>query len=63
MDLLTLTKSLKTQALIEKNETTSLGFLVAATGQIESGDLKGEDQLYVKYDFTYGQHWEILQGV
>mmetsp|Transcript_20973 Transcript_20973/g.41119 ORF Transcript_20973/g.41119 Transcript_20973/m.41119 type:complete len:257 (+) Transcript_20973:198-968(+) len=63
MDLLSLTKSLKTQAAIDKNENSSIGFLVSATGQVESGNLRGEDRLYVKYDFTYGKHWEIIQGV
>lgn len=63
MDLLSLTKSLKTQAAIDKNESTALGFFVSANGQVESGDFKGQDRLYVKYDFTYGQHWDVVHGV
>jgi len=63
MDLLSLTKSLQTQTAISKNESASVGFMVSAVGQVESCELKGEDRVYVKYDFTYGKHWEVLQGV
>ena len=45
------------------DDDTLTGFFVMCAGQIEVGDFKGVDQLYCKYDFTYGSDWVIVQGV
>ncbi len=62
MDLISLTKSLKTQAAVDRNENSSLGFVVGASGQVVCGEMKGEDSIYVKYDITYGANWKVVQG-
>lgn len=62
MNLDSLTRSLKSRKQVE-NEDEFYGFFVSATGQVESGDFQGMDGLYVKYDFTYGASWNIVDGV
>ena len=62
MNLEALTKSLKSRRQVE-NDDEFYGFFVSGTGQVESGDFPGEDGVYVKYDFTYGSCWTIVDGV
>jgi len=40
------------------SKTTSL-FLVSVTGQIESGDFFGHDNIYCKFWFTHGPDWVL----
>ena len=39
------------------------GFYVMCSGQIESAEFYGVDNLYCKYTFYYGQHWTPVAGV
>ena len=39
------------------------GFYVMCSGQIESAEFYGIDNLYCKYTFYYGQHWTPVAGV
>ena len=42
-----------------ENKTT--GFQIMATGQVESGDFGGVDNLYCKYSYLIGKDWRIIQ--
>jgi B9 domain-containing protein 1 len=39
------------------------GFYVMCSGQVESAEFYGVDNLYCKYTFYYGQHWTPVAGV
>ncbi|CAG0891867.1 unnamed protein product [Darwinula stevensoni] len=38
-------------------------FLLSVTGQIESGDFPGMDDLYCRYQYVYGQDWVVTNGL
>uniref|UniRef100_A0A8C5TV37 B9 domain-containing protein 1 n=1 Tax=Malurus cyaneus samueli TaxID=2593467 RepID=A0A8C5TV37_9PASS len=38
-------------------------FLLAVTGEIESGEFPGFDDLYCKFSFVYGQDWVPTAGL
>jgi len=48
---------------ISKIEKPFDGFYVMCSGQIESAEFYGVDNLYCKYTFYYGQHWTPVAGV
>ena len=43
--------------------SSSSGFYVHLTGQIDSARIPGSDNLYVKYSFSYGPEWSALSGL
>jgi B9 domain-containing protein 1 len=50
--------------VLSKNTSDELtGFLVMVSGQVELGRFPGLDNLYCKYDFTYGPEWRIVHGI
>jgi B9 domain-containing protein 1 len=38
-------------------------FYIMCTGQVESAQFPGVDNLYCRYQFKYGADWKVLQGV
>ncbi|CAG7828467.1 unnamed protein product [Allacma fusca] len=38
-------------------------FLIAITGSIESGEIFGINDIYCKYNFSYGSDWQITAGI
>ena len=42
-------------------ENKTGGFQIMATGQVESGDFGGVDNLYCKYSYLVGKDWRIIQ--
>ena len=42
-------------------ENKAAGFQIMATGQVESGDFGGVDNLYCKYSYLIGKDWRIIQ--
>jgi B9 domain-containing protein 1 len=52
------------QRVLATNTSDELtGFLVLVSGQVELGRFPGLDNLYCKYDFTYGPEWRIVHGI
>mmetsp|Transcript_5126 Transcript_5126/g.8624 ORF Transcript_5126/g.8624 Transcript_5126/m.8624 type:complete len:252 (+) Transcript_5126:45-800(+) len=41
----------------------SSSFYLMITGQVESGDFYGADNLYCKYSFSYGHDWTVVTGL
>lgn len=50
--------------VLQTNTSDELtGFLLMVSGQVELGRFPGLDNLYCKYDFTYGPEWRIVHGI
>lgn len=42
---------------------SNASFIVSITGQIESCDFPGINNLYCKYDFVHGVDWTVIEGM